>query len=773
MSRNVSIKCLSTFMAMISFFFLWGFTSYNENSGTYIVSCLARWNENLFPSLLTLEGTRNAITPQFFCEALLRFFTIFTGRIEVSMAVAHVFFCAVLCVGVVYFIYKHCEHYRLLVTAFFLACLYFLNLSYASNSLWRQTFLYANAGISLTFICFALTWDDQKKWVAAFLINGLSACFHIQVAAACFVSMFVLLCVDAFMTRTPRKLLDMIPGFLVFMGVAFLMMNALPSSMANRDFIELYANFRLAHHVLPKVFNSTDQLYKVAIIAQGIVLLYYALAQMFEDKLKQRLMILMTKTIFLCVLSVSAIAVNYVFVEIWPLALVAKIQPARFINIFSVWLILSLTYLFLLLLKKRLFAQSAFIFSSVICGGLSHIGLMLSICAASILLAKHLRCSKMHNYVYLLKVLNAALWTSSVLWMAFKISYQSSSQVRSIVLFTAFLICASILTERLNGRKLWQGVIGLLLFIATAGLLAQKYCPNGKPIPFDRAFKYIMVDPELHELALNFREKTSFEENYYANPFKDNLNFFFSLYSERTSIISYKAMPFTDIGLVKWQKRLTEIGAIQKIPGSYRRITNFETDFVNTIRFALKYDAQYILCLAAELDNYTRSGYAEPWLWSKNKRYVILKINEDSFLEDERKPFTVSFTSDNTSGPVMELSGFHKREKWGAWTNAKDNQTAVIELFRPVSGPFRLILTMHSMIPQTVKVIINGQARTVEVVRGNSDYVLDYELSESINPQIQIVSSNPRSPKSLGINNDQRILGVGVIRMVFKMLENE
>lgn len=114
--------------------------------------------------------------------------------------------------------------------------------------------------------------------------------------------------------------------------------------------------------------------------------------------------------------------------------------------------------------------------------------------------------------------------------------------------------------------------------------------------------------------------------------------------------------------------------------------------------------------------------------------------------------------------PVWGARGLSSPELWGTWSQS---DVVVFEFTYPLPGKFNLQLTAHAFGPNV--------GREIEVHVGTSvtKFKLDSTDEERVltlnNPErskeIRINIPNPTSPKALGINADERNLGIGFVEM--------
>ncbi|MFO1305818.1 MAG: hypothetical protein U1F54_18985 [Burkholderiales bacterium] len=114
-------------------------------------------------------------------------------------------------------------------------------------------------------------------------------------------------------------------------------------------------------------------------------------------------------------------------------------------------------------------------------------------------------------------------------------------------------------------------------------------------------------------------------------------------------------------------------------------------------------------------------------------------------------------------GPlVKDMKGFSGWEPWGRWTN---ESVAKIELIRPLPLRFLLRIETITALGPTVQsglyLRVGGFERRFEV--GPGPTVVEIPVAHSTSARsIEILVPRPATPLSLGLNDDERTLGVGI-----------
>ena len=138
----------------------------------------------------------------------------------------------------------------------------------------------------------------------------------------------------------------------------------------------------------------------------------------------------------------------------------------------------------------------------------------------------------------------------------------------------------------------------------------------------------------------------------------------------------------------------------------------------------------------------------------------------------DNKPGTViadiKFSDTELPSSVAEISGFSAPESWGRWSDAGIAPTAKVRFTQPLPTRFTLTLTGQSLPNNETAVVKVGSFQEQIYLQKLSDITtIDVKLNQP-EDTIEITSHNPVSPKSLGLNEDTRKLGVGLATMLIE-----
>jgi hypothetical protein len=175
-------------------------------------------------------------------------------------------------------------------------------------------------GVSIWGLVFAM----RERWVLAYLLFGLASLLQLLIGIMPALLLGIIL-VRRSLTRGDYGTLAACVGtFAVVLGASILPLIATgelgSTAFDSRGFVALYAFIRNPHHVVPSYFLRSDWLNWGAFWVTGVIAVWSLTDVSAERKWDLTLAL---GVVPICIL------VNYVFVEIVPSAMVAKLQLAR------------------------------------------------------------------------------------------------------------------------------------------------------------------------------------------------------------------------------------------------------------------------------------------------------------------------------------------------------------------------------------------------------------------------------------------------------------
>ena len=503
------------------------------------------------------------------------------------------------------------------------AILLFLCLS-ASDGTIGYVDIFRTEPIPAIFAMGLSTWGIyhcfQKKWKRGYLLFGISCFMQILIGFIPGLLFAPLLCKDAYFKKDIYKAITPFAILFVFLLTIYLPMKLLGGTSSelinNQDFIFLYGHVRHPHHIIYSSFGPGKWLSLLCFFLSTAVAL--KMSRNFSRECKYDFYIL-----FLC--GSLILASGYIFVELFPISLVAKMQLARvtpYLKIFA--LIIFASFVQDALSDRKSWPLFLFGLMSVT---VNHGSFLIPVFLLLLNAYKQSRGINVYELV-----------AGIVFFFIFTISNINEIHL-PILLIIQFGICLFVLSDRNKGgfskrKELFILLVSYILFIALmilfrhqrlfvfaaaiSPLVFIKYLrdkrirdilfslasfallsllilgyyqalPSNVLSAFNTSFKFPRDDDsELIGIARRFNE-TSLPSALVLVPPSDEE---FRYFSKRSLVFTFKSFPFTDRGIMEWRDRYQDI--LGKVPASldreYQRNSSEEL-----VELGNYYGANYIL----------------------------------------------------------------------------------------------------------------------------------------------------------------------------------
>lgn len=186
----------------------------------------------------------------------------------------------------------------------------------------------------------------------------------------------------------------------------------------------------------------------------------------------------------------------------------------------------------------------------------------------------------------------------------------------------------------------------------------------------------------------------------------------------------------------------------------------YDYDFNKIYYLLLKYGIGEFRCVS-EAHQHCRTVNI---LGQKRKTTMIPVTDEHVFLHNFR-----SWASD-----VDEMHGFSNAESWGTWTKSKEAYITFSMLPDFYDKELEMKIVLRAFLDttgrQSVKIFANGKNITGFTIDDPGDIEYNFSIPSGVIKNdnlltIELKIGNPVSPSELGVSNDGRKLGVGILEM--------
>lgn len=420
----------------------------------------------------------------------------------------------------------------------------------------------------------------RQQWFRGYILFGISCLLQFLIGLLPGLLFTPALILHSLRTKRPKQLLAAWGALIVLAGLVYspMVLSGTTSSdlLSDSEFIWLYGYVRHPHHIIMSEFSVKGWWRFVHFLLAGLACLYGS------RQLKVAQKITMASAMLTgCV----CLAAGYLFVEVYPIATVAKLQFARTTPFI---LLLALTAIAVYASEHYRQGNQALALALIAAPVIDNYGGLIALVIVGLTLIQpgpekfwwQLRqwanAFPQLNYALFLIVLTVTYSFHLALFLSFAYPFLIEEFPNQ---FKKLRLAACGVTA----------VCSIFVILNMGGVVVHRSLG-----PIHRAIKFapIVTDNPVKQLADNFRSSSPVDSLVLVPP-SDRI---FRFYSQRSTVVSFKAFPFTDAGIITWQQRMEDIlgelpaAVEEKLDGPFDQRTGTELGAI-----AAKYGAGYIL----------------------------------------------------------------------------------------------------------------------------------------------------------------------------------
>lgn len=476
-----------------------------------------------------------------------------------------------------------------------------------------NTLIFSTKSVPSTFAMGLAIWGIyfslRQKWLTGYLFFGLACLLQFLVGLLPGLMMIPVLLIESVRQRKFKTLILSIVLLVVMASIVYVPMLLIGTTSTqtidNAEFVFIHAKVRNPHHILPSNWPIGNWFNFICFIIGGLLCIKNA--DLLGKKDKSNFYVIVSTSIF-------ALVLNYVFVEVYPLAFIAKIQLARTVPFAQliIFIAVSLTVEQLYRDKKIAIALLLLIVLTLPFRGIIFLGLSVW---------------QTRDYVFP-KRYSGFLWVLTVATLIFSLIYPLTDsweiigdRTISIPIFFSILCLPFILEKTAVSTAIKQTTTHILalattvtLVLGIAGILPKLMLDifqtriNINAVPSD----------DLSKLALRFSQISSQDAVVLIPPSVTSFQYF----SQRAIVVNFKNFPLTEKGIKEWRNRMEAVLGVslnpQMIWGGNDIFSRRSSD--DLVKVARNYNADYIL---------TRSDWhpnIEGIIADKEGKWILYKI---------------------------------------------------------------------------------------------------------------------------------------------------
>ena len=476
-----------------------------------------------------------------------------------------------------------------------------------------NTLIFSTKSVPSTFAMGFTIWGIyfslRQKWLTGYLFFGLGCLLQFLVGLLPGLMMVPVLVIESVRQRNFKRLILAIALLAAMASIVYVPMlltgTTSTHTIDNAEFVYIHAKVRNPHHILPSNWDFGNWFNFICFIIGGLLCIKSAELLPKEDKIN--FYVIVSTSIF-------ALFLNYVFVEIYPLAFIAKLQLARTVPFAQLIIFIAVSLTIDILYQQKRIAISLLLLVVLTLPFRGIIFLGLSIWQTK-------------KYVFP-KRYNILLWILAVGTLIFSLIYPVTDsweimgdRIISIPVLFSILAFQFILEETSLAKSIKQTLTHTLALITTATLVFGVAGILPKPLlnVFQTRVNINAVSSDdLSRLAVRFSQISSRDSLVLIPPSVTSFQFF----SERAIVVNFKNFPFTEKGIKEWQNRME---AVLGVPLNPQMIWGGNDFFIrrssaDLVKVARNYHANYIL---------TRSDWhpnIDGEIVEQEGKWILLKI---------------------------------------------------------------------------------------------------------------------------------------------------
>ena len=383
--------------------------------------------------------------------------------------------------------------------------------------------------------------------------------------------------------------------------------------LTNEEFVFIYGWVRNPHHIIPTYWNWKSRLDFICFLIGGCLCIHkidiaksedfwqqsrieknFSHKYSFPEKVREKDLNLtnligMEKWKFYLIIAESTLALflGYIFVEVYPLTLFAKLQLARTVPFAQLIIFIAVGILVNQLYQQGIFSVGLLLIISLILP-VPYQGICFFILSLGLFFLEIWR----YKLIVLLMILGGLIFY--LLYPPIDLIVNRLFVMPGLFLVLIFPFILDEVDVAIAQKKLMTYSLALsttLVFIL--GLF--EILPGKILEVFEQQVKFHRVpQDEVTKLALRFREISNKDDVILIPPFVSNFQFF----SERAVIVDFKHFPQTDRGIREWKNRMEDVFGVplnDKLAVGAMQILFPQQTGKELVNVAKKYGARYIL----------------------------------------------------------------------------------------------------------------------------------------------------------------------------------
>ncbi|MEG4283360.1 hypothetical protein QUB68_09550 [Microcoleus sp. A006_D1] len=437
---------------------------------------------------------------------------------------------------------------------------------------------------AMAFAIWGIYFSLRQKWLTGYFCFGLGCLLQLLVGLLPGLMMVPVLAVESLRQRKFKTLIWAIALLAAMASIVYVPMlltgTTSTHTIDNAEFVFIHAKVRNPHHILPSNWDMGNWFNFICLIIGGLLCIKNTNLLRKADKVNFYIII---------AASIFALLLNYIFVEVYPLAFIAKLQLARTVPFAQLIIFIAVCLTLDEVDREKQIPVSLLVLSVLTLPFRGIIFLGFAVWQTK-------------NYAFP-KRYNILLWILAVGTSIFSLAYPLTDsweiigdRILGIPVLFSILAFPLILEKTSFATSIKQTITHILALLTTATLVLGVAGILPKPVlnVFQTRVNINAVPrDDLSRLAVRFSQISSRDALVLVPPSVTSFQFF----SERAIVVNFKNFPFTETGIKEWKNRMEAILGVPLNPqmiwgGSDLFSRRSSADLVKVAR---NYHADYIL----------------------------------------------------------------------------------------------------------------------------------------------------------------------------------
>lgn len=548
------------FFISLTIVFLFSFDYLNEDNCNYAIEEIHHFNNRIFEGNINTVGIESS--PRYYANAFMGYLIkIFNSNwFEASLfliRINYLLYALVATFSTIKFFKKN-KFISVFIISLFLMTPSISSIGFELNG---APDVFLGTAIPISFLALILVLGRKKYWLTAWIFVTISTFLHIHEGFWAAFILGIIWLSDSF----SYKKINFRVFIYIFLYLFFLLLIVIPSlnnaqTVDNNYFTQIYVYIRTPHHLLLSYIGKWE-------ISKAMFLLFFINFIQFTDILKYRKYREIKRILFLiCFLSFTYILlhiVHYLSTEFFNIPFIITMYIPKCFKFFAFLAILNYIILGLRKLEKGIFLEGILLLAIPFISDFWRINISFVfplILFIVFLILKIYKTSFFTNNYYYKKVIIFFLYLfifflvhikQPLFFNKFKFIYLGILIYEFILPFIKRKYIALIIIFSMFFYSLYMTFINKFFYLSKKKyhyISGLKYAQNA-------------ISPEIYELAVQFKNITTEDQAFLADPYSAYSNYF-QLFSERNCYALYKNIPSQKHVIIEWYERILKANII-------------------------------------------------------------------------------------------------------------------------------------------------------------------------------------------------------------------